>query len=511
MRFEPVFGRVRGAVGGATVVDSGNAMVLHEGLLAPVRYFPRVDVRMDRLRRNDRRSYCPFRGTASYFDLEVDGALVRDAAWSYEQPYPDSDYVRDYIAFDADRIDDWSLDEQPSKVEGEARPVGPLPRWLIREAWQANSIADLVTRWIEQLESMQLSLIRFALVTRTLHPQLSGAAYRWERGAGLQHIEIDHERLTSSQYLDSPLVPIFEGAGGLRRRLDRDDPDDFPILADIRARGGTDYVAMPLVFSSGQINAVTMATDRDSGFDVADLGMINEVLPLLARLVEVFLEREKSEVLLRTYLGRQTGGRVLDGLVRRGDGHDIHAVIWFCDLRDSSALAASLGRREFLARLNGFFDCVAGAVLDNGGEVLRFIGDAALAIFPIGPEGADPACRRALDAARDASARVAGYNRQRPAGSPEMAFGIGLHIGDVTWGNIGTESRLEFTVVGAAANEAARIESLCKELARPVLVSGEFVSLCPGDFLPLGSWELRGTAHQTGIYAPVFEPEEAER
>ena len=207
---------------------------------------------------------------------------------------------------------------------------------------------------------------------------------------------------------------------------------------------------------------------------------MNEVLPLFSRLVEVFLQREKSVTLLETYLGRQTGRRVLEGKVRRGDGEDIHAVIWFTDLRQSSTLAATMSRAAFLERLNCFFDCMAGAVLDNEGEVLRFIGDAALGIFPI---------ERSVEAFNVAA---------REAGEPLMDYGIGLHIGDVTYGNIGTASRLEFTVIGAAANEAARIESLSKTLGRAVLLSEDFVAHCPGRFRSLGTHHLRGTEHAGG-------------
>ena len=388
----------------------------------------------------------------------------------------------------------------------------PLAGWLLREAWQAGSLPDLVTRWVDAMENAGIRLIRVTLITRTLHPLISGAAYRWTRGEDdIEQVTLRHERLTSPEYLNSPLVPIFEGAGGVRRRLDDNaGADDFPVLADIRAAGGTDYVAMPLVFSDGQINAVTLATDRIGGFTTEELGRVNEVMPLFSRLAEVFIQREKAQSLLTTYLGGQTGRRVLDGRVRRGDGDNIHAVIWFCDLRRSSALAASLPRPAFLEYLNVFFDAMAGAVIDHGGEVLRFIGDAALAIFPSTPDddGEAPACRRALRAADDAAARIATYNAADDAGETPMEYGIGLHIGDVMYGNIGTASRLEFTVIGAAANEAARIEGLCKTLGQSVLLSEDFVGTCPGDYVTLGRHELPGTGRSVALFAtrPSIDP-----
>lgn len=506
--FEPYPGRVRGFVEGKVIVDSERAMLLREGRLPPVLYFPREDVRMDLFEPSERRTYCPYRGVPVYFHLDTGSRRLDDVAWSYEDPYPDAEYVSDYVAFDRSKIERWDESAAvPQTPEPAARHLNRLAEWLVFEGWQAVSLPDLVTRFVEAVQLAGIRMLRFALITRTLHPLIGGASYRWERGVdNITETTIRHEALSTSQYLDSPLVPIFEGAGGVRRRLEGDaGADDFPVLADIRAAGGTDYVAMPIEFSDGQVNAVTMATDQPGGFTTGQLGLVNEVMPLFSRLVEVFLQRDKSVTLLSTYLGRQTGKRVLEGRVRRGDGEDIHAVIWFCDLRRSSALAASMSRAAFLEHLNAFFDCMAGAVLDNGGEVLRFIGDAALAIFPmqVVEEGDEPACRRALAAAADAARRVDEHNRSEPgAGDAPMEFGIGLHIGDVTYGNIGTASRLEFTVIGSAANEAARIESLCKRLDHPVLLSEDFARLCPSDYVSLGHHSLAGTARSMEIFAP---------
>jgi len=175
-------------------------------------------------------------------------------------------------------------------------------------------------------------------------------------------------------------------------------------------------------------------------------------------------------------------------------------VIWFCDLRDSTALADSMSRREFLGLLNEYFECVLGPVLERRGEVLRFIGDAALAIFPIveGPNGgARQACAQALEAAREALARMNKLNKNRPR---PLRFGIGLHLGELTYGNIGTPARIEFTVVGAAANEAARIEALCKELEVDLVVSERVARALPGPWSSLGSHTLRGVGDKMELF-----------
>src|SRR5512134_3322367 len=209
-----------------------------------------------------------------------------------------------------------------------------------------------------------------------------------------------------------------------------------------------------------------------------------------------------AEELLKTYLGERTGERVLAGRTKRGEGEKIHAVIWLCDLRDSTRLAETIPVEDFFHALNEFFDCTAGAVLDHGGEILSYIGDAVLAIFAIGgterplreacfPE--EGACSAALTAARDARSRVDALNERREtSGEPRLQFGLALHVGDVMYGNLGVPRRMQFTVIGAAANEAARLAGMCKNLERWVLVSSAFPRCFPGQMVSLGHHVMRG-------------------
>jgi len=199
------------------------------------------------------------------------------------------------------------------------------------------------------------------------------------------------------------------------------------VVRDLRAEGATDYVAMPFRFADGQINVMSITSFAPGGFDTAQLGQIYDVLPALGRMFEVHAQRRTATALLEIYLGATTGERVLQGLVKHGDGEHIHAVIWFCDFRDSTPLSQSLGRRAYLRQLNRFFYCMAGAVLEANGEVLRYIGDAVLAIFPIDGDPA-AACERALHAARLAAERVREVNDANPD-RPPLRYGIGLHVG----------------------------------------------------------------------------------
>ncbi|MEE9588374.1 MAG: adenylate/guanylate cyclase domain-containing protein, partial [Hyphomicrobiaceae bacterium] len=263
------------------------------------------------------------------------------------------------------------------------------------------------------------------------------------------------------------------------------------------------YVAMPLRFSDGQLNILTLVSDRPGGFSTEELGQIYEILPTLSRLFESHAVRLSSSTLLRTYLGSDAGQRVMDGLVKRGDGENIHAAIWITDLRDSTSLAASLSREDYLSLLNGYFDSVAGAVLDHGGEVLKFIGDSVLAIFAIDdPNEKKPeACAHALAAAYEASRQFEAVNKERAAnGAPLLGFGIGLHRGDLTYGNVGTTKRLGFTVIGSAVNEAARIEGLSKTLNRQILISSAFGESVSHPMISLGRHTLRGVTGEREIF-----------
>ena len=216
---------------------------------------------------------------------------------------------------------------------------------------------------------------------------------------------------------------------------------------------------------------------------------------MLSRLFEVHALRRTAITLLDTYLGKHSGQRVLEGSIKRGDGENIHAVIWFCDLRDSTSLTEALPREDYLAMLNQFFDCMAGAVLDHGGEVLKFIGDAILAIFPIEDPDSPEAAEHAIEAAQDAQREMTLINQQRAErGANAIGFGIGMHIGNLMYGNIGTLGRLDFTVIGAAVNEASRIESMSKALNQNILLSAEFARHFPTRLVSLGMHTLRGVS-----------------
>lgn len=501
--------RIKAVFNGETVVDSTRTLVMNETRLPHVFYFPRDDVRMDLLTRTERRTNCPFKGNASYWSLQVDGRTAADVAWSYEDAFDEAGSVTDYIAFDWSAMDVWYADDEPLLEQPrDHEPAGdnPFLSWLINDASRASSAKELLARLARVLVSEGFPVWRLRLLIRTLNPQLFALSYKWDRGADeIEEFHATHDIVRSDQYRNSPFYLIANGQGGVRRRLEGENPRlDFPVLKELMEEGATDYVALPLAFSDGQVNIMTLVSDRPGGFTTKQLGHLYEILSNLGRLLEAYAHRTSAITLLQTYLGRNAGGRVWDGRVERGDGDDLHAVIWLSDLRGSTEMADTLPREEYLETLNEYFDCVAGSVIEHGGEVLKFIGDAVLAIFPIEDSGGDKpkACMDALAAARHSIEAMKGVNKCRAdRGRPELSFGIGLHRGNITYGNVGTERRLDFTVIGPAVNEVARIEDLTKMVGRTVLTSQEFASSVTCDLDPVGSFSLRGVRFDRSLYA----------
>ena len=496
--FEPSARRVKVVFAGTVVADTRRAVILHETRLPPVYYIPREDVRMDLTTPTDYRTHCPFKGNAHYWTLTAGEHTAENAVWSYEDPLPEALPIKGMIAFYRNRMDAWYEEDAEVRIDPvtDAHVHGnPLVDWLMRDAWEAASISELVARLARQLLAVGIPLYRLNLLIRTLHPQVMGTAHVWSGDTDeVEEVVLTHVRALEQQFLESPFAAIFRGRGGVRRRLDGEGARlDFPILVDLRNEGVTDYAAMPVTFSDGQIHAITLATRAAGGFGTDALGHVHEILPLVARLVEVHALRRTARTLLETYIGAHTGGRVLDGLVKRGDGEDVPAVIWWCDLRSSTAFAERLPRQRYLDLLNDFFDGAAGAVLAHGGEVLKFIGDAVMAIFPTSQ--APDAASRAIAAARDTLAEIARTNVRRAAtGDPPIAIALALHHGEVTYGNVGVPGRLDFTVIGPAVNEVARLEGLSKQLDRPVVASAAFARLAPVGLVSLGFHALRGVS-----------------
>jgi adenylate cyclase len=386
--------------------------------------------------------------------------------------------------------------------------TGAVAGWLVDGARSASQPPQIMTQLCERLMAVGIPLWRTALFVRTLHPQVMGRRLLWQVDTGVRVSEAGFERLAEADYLTSLVVHVYSTGTPLRRHLAAADcPNDFPILDEFRAEGVTDYLASPLIFTNSEIHVATWTTRQPGGFTEAQLAGIETVVAPLARLTEVYALRRTASNLLDAYVGRQAGERILAGHIRRGDTEAIGAVIWLSDMRGFTALADALPPPMLIALLNNYFDCQVAAIAGHGGEVLKFMGDGLLAIFPVGgsAEEVRAACEAALAAARVARARIAASDAFAAAlgGGDQPRFGLALHVGEVLFGNIGGGNRLDFTCIGPAVNLAARIEGLTGRTGHPILASDEFARHCGHELAPAGEFSLRGFGAAQAVFRLV--------
>ncbi len=497
---------VRVTVNGTVMADSDHVSVMHETYLPSHPYYPKADVRMDLLEPSELRTFCPFKGTAHYWHINLPGGCIDNGAWSYEAPLPEARPVGGDIAFDPAHIEKVACD--PPLPAPDDSPLGdnPLIDWVMRKAFQCTSPDELTEHFAQQLLELGMPLWRFNVSIWTLHPLLVGQTFTWRRGVpGVVQGETKQGMLQQPLYLNSPVRHVSEGLGGVRQRLDDDNPEfQFPVMQELRAEGGTDYVAMPLFFSDGQIHTITLASDDPAGFSTAHLGMVFAAITALARFFEVLILRHNTTALFDAYLGERTRHQILGGSTHRGDGENIRAAVLLCDMRDSTSMAGALPRDRYLGLLNDFFEAATEPVINRGGEVLKFIGDAVLSIFPVesGNGSADAvatACGKARAAAEDIVANVA--HIETGDGLPPLRCAIGVHVGDVMYGNVGAPSRLDFTVTGSTVNVAARLSDQCKALDRQLLLSEDVARHAPDDLESLGKQAMRHVAEQVEVFA----------
>ena len=379
-----------------------------------------------------------------------------------------------------------------------------VTRWLLDQGRGITDPGQFLDAFASQLRHCGVNVARITTGVPLLHPQLFSFSGVWELGKLPQERSFKLDTVEKVSALDNSPIKLAYGGEATRLRLTGAPVEgEFPIAVDLRRDGYTDYVVLPVPFGEGGFKALSLATRRPGGFADEELALFEAVVPAFSMNLEVQALRRTARTLLDTYVGRQAGGRVLEGRIRRGMVETIRAVIWLCDLRGFTALSESLPRDVLMSTLNAYFGAMAGAVEEQDGEILKFIGDALLAIFPVAADGA-VACRSALEAAAEARAALADVNRSRVAeGLPAIACGIALHVGDVLYGNVGSETRLDFTVIGPAVNLTARIESLCKETGHSLLLSSDFVSLSGVPARSVGAFRLKGVGEEQQVFAPA--------
>lgn len=390
--------------------------------------------------------------------------------------------------------------------------------WLLDRAFNGADLTAIAAEFGQRLNDGGCPVARMSIGRIMLHPALGVATLEWdlERGQAVWDIT-PRSRLNPDSVRGTPFGELFM-AGHDYSYADLARPEEvarFPLFAKLAEQGMTAYAVfgrsvenpkqvLPEIELLQEGTAASFATRRMGGFTPGDLDLLKRLALPLFVCVRIATERTLVSSLMETYLGRLSGTHVLTGQTTRGDGRSIDCALFYSDMRGSVELSGKLGTSDFLDCVNQYFDCTAQAVMTHGGEVLKFIGDGVLAIFPFqekaGPE--QNMYRAAVSAAREAFARARQTNEmRRQNGSPEFSFGIALHVGNVIYGNVGIEKRLDFTATGAAVGQVARCENLTRTLNEPLLATSDFVTHFPDRSRSVGSHSLRGFAEPVELFA----------
>ena len=383
-----------------------------------------------------------------------------------------------------------------------------LTRWIAEQATSSDDREVLLDTLCGTLIAAGLPLWRVSVSTPAIDPNARAFSMNWVRGQGISLIRTAHGTENEAAFRRGPVHALIEADLPFGRwRLDTLQPGEgFTVLHEIRHDGGTDYVLHMIGFTPGSALrgvALSFVTDIASGFSDHDLADIDDMLPVFGLAIcKLSLSYTLRET-LGTYLGPATASRVLDGQIMRGKGQTVSAAILLTDLRAFTALTDRVDPVRIVGWLDEHFDALGDPVAQNGGEILKFLGDGFLAVFPIAELGTRPCavCEKALAAATAALAANRALNaRRRAAHLPELDADLVLHFGEVVYGNVGTSRRLDFTVIGRAVNEASRIEKLCDELDRSLLMSDSFAERCGRGLAPLGTFPLRGLEQPQRIW-----------
>ena len=387
--------------------------------------------------------------------------------------------------------------------------------WLNEKALRENEFDHTLKELAHRMRDAGLPVARVNVGRMMLHPAIGLYDIEWEAETDLVRTSIlQRSQVTPTLGDKTPFGEISRGRqtsviGAL------EDPESraaFQMFEELHARGYTGYAAFGRNFGQKQHvfegvpedfrgTAMSFATKRTGGFSGPEIAALADLITPIAVCLRVATERFLTVELLSHYLGRTTGEKVYSGHSALGSGTRIDCVLFYSDMRNSLSIASDMEPEAYLAVVNSYFDCTAAAVLDHGGEVLKFIGDGVLAIFPI-IEGRRPRanmCRAALAAARDARERLARLNAGRTEGAPEVDFGIALHVGEVIYGNVGTAKRHDFTATGPAVGLAARIEGLSADLQIPIVATRAFADASAEPGQDLGERALKGFADPVAV------------
>lgn len=376
--------------------------------------------------------------------------------------------------------------------------------WLMLGTQNERFIDNILVELCSKLRAEGIGVGRATLHFRTDHPEWLGARIVWR--AGMSQAEINtfgYGVESTPEFLLSPVNELFIGAPVVRQRLhgNNSNPAKYPIYDDLRREGMTDYVAWPLIHTLGKKHIISFACDAPGGFSDEHIQILEDLLPAITLLSEIRIKNVVTRTLLRTYVGPHASEQILAGATTRGSGETLGAAILICDLRDFTTLSDLWPRDDVIELLNGYFDAMSTPIERNGGEILKFMGDGLLAVFSLTNPNA---CQNLLQAIREAQTAMEALNSEHEHhGRSPLRYGMGVHVGDVMYGNIGSRNRLDFTVIGPAVNIASRLEDLTKETKRSVLFSRAFVEM--GGYLDkmerLGTFPIRGVGAPVEVFA----------
>lgn len=382
--------------------------------------------------------------------------------------------------------------------------------WLIDQALGSPNLAAMFAEMCERLRACRVPIDRALLGWSTLHPLIEAETVCWEAGSEVQHSQFTHHEAESDEWLNSPMrAVLISGEPMLRRRLaNANAPSEFPLLADLSSRGYSDYIVIPTRFEiptiPGEVGTtgivISWATRAENGFSDDAMSAITYIQRRFALAARATLQSQIGRTIAETYLGKIAGDKVLAGQIRHGDGETVDAVIYFSDMRNSTAIAEKLGPDAYLAWLNTYFDATAGSILNKGGEVLDFIGDAVLGVFPIGRQSLENAIVQALAATDETRVKLTAINAD-PATAHPLRAGVALSVGSVMFGNIGVPQRLTFSVIGQTVHAAARIESLTKTVGTDVLMTEDVARRAGHRSRPVGAFALDGFSAPQPLFA----------
>jgi len=393
----------------------------------------------------------------------------------------------------------------PPKIDpGTAYSDNDVMRWLTNDTRDERFIDNIFVELCVRLQRAGIPVKRATLHVLTYHPQWLGARIVWADGMREAELAgVDYDVRERSEYIGSPANEIHDGAAEVRENLERNPSRGrkHAVYDELRANGFTDYVAWPLYHTLGKRHIVTFATDRSGGFDDAHIASLLKLLPILALVSEIRIKNRLARTLLETYVGPHAGEMILAGATRRGSGTTVRAAIMICDLRDFTVISDNWPRDDVIDLLNAYFDAMSEPIARHGGEILKFMGDGLLAIFPLSQPSACANLLRAVAEARQAMIALNEKNGEN--GRVALNYGVGVHVGDVMYGNIGSRTRLDFTVIGPAVNMASRLETLTKQLGRTVLVSRAFADFVQSDFAleRVGEHPVRGFSDPIELFA----------